>query len=262
MKLFRIKKYIEYILFSRHRKGHGIHSPFVFELVSDVFRNKIDDDIVYTIENIRKRLLSDPGSISVNDLGSGSTRMKTSLRKVSDIARYSAVTQKYGTLLFNMSRAFGTPLIIEFGTSLGISTMYLACSNPNTIVYTMEGCEETLKIASGNFLEAGIKNIRTLNGSFDDMLPVIAGQNVAPGLVFIDGDHRKESVMRYFDLIADMSDTMTVVILDDIYASDEMAEGWSEIKKHRNVTMTIDIFRMGIVFFREGLNHFDYVIRY
>jgi predicted O-methyltransferase YrrM len=262
MGIFCRVRYIRYLLFSGHRKGKGIHSPFAFNLVSSVFRNKIGSDIVFSIEKIRKRLVADPRSIEVNDLGAGSTKMKTSLRKVSDIARYSAVPKKYGILLSKMSKAFGKPLVLEFGTSLGISTMYMAASCSKTEIITMEGCRETSGIAKENFKEAGFENIRLINGSFDDILSQLKNDKICPGLVFIDGNHRKEPVIKYFNQIADMSDNNSVVIIDDIYSSEEMAEAWTEIKNHINVTMSVDIFRMGIVFFRKGVNHFNYVVRY
>jgi predicted O-methyltransferase YrrM len=188
--------------------------------------------------------------------------MKTSLRKVSDITRYSAIPRKYGILLSNIAEAFGKPFILEFGTSLGISTMYLAASCPDTEVITIEGCSSTSEIASDNFREAGLKNIMVLNGSFDEILPEIRKKEICPGLVFIDGNHRKEPVINYFNQVAEMSDKNTVVVIDDINSSRKMAEAWHEIKNHKNVTTSVDIFRMGIVFFREGLNHFSYVVRH
>ena len=262
MDIFNIRQFIKYVIFSRHRRGHGIHSPFVFNLVSRVFRNKIEPDIVFSIEKMRKKLISDPRLINVNDLGAGSERMKTNQRKVSDITRYSAIPRKYGIFLANMSKEFGNPYVLEFGTSLGISTMYLAALCPGSIVISLDGCKETSEIASMNFKEAGITNIRLRKGSFDDLLPGIRNEKICPGLVFIDGDHRKEAVVRYFNQVADMSDNSTVVIIDDINLSHEMSEAWSEIKNHRDVTLSVDIFRMGVVFFREGLNHFNYVVRY
>lgn len=262
MDLFSIRQFIKYFIFSRHRFGHGINSPFVFGLVSNVFRNKIESDIVCTIEKIRNKLIAEPGLISIYDLGAGSKKMKSNQRKVSDIARFSAVPRKYGIFLSKMSRVFGNPLVLEFGTSLGISTMYLAASCPETTVVTMDGCKETSEIASRNFREAGLKNIRLLNGPFDDLLPGIKNENICPGLVFIDGNHRKEAVIRYFNQIAEMSDNSTVVIIDDINSSNDMEQAWSEIKNHRDVSISIDIFRMGIVFFMKGLNRSSYVIRY
>jgi predicted O-methyltransferase YrrM len=255
-------KYLKYILLSHHRKGHGIHSPFVFDLVSRVFRNKVDPDIVCTIEKVRKKMISDNRTILVNDMGSRSELLKTNFRKVSDIARYSPVPGKYGELLSKMAVEFGKPLIIEFGTSLGISTLYMACSCTDAKVYTIEGCPATVEIAKHNFTDAGLNNIEIFEGSFDEVLPGLTNASIKPGLVFIDGNHRKEPVIKYFNQMAELSDNKTVIIIDDINYSNEMREAWKEIRLHKKISVTVDIFRMGIVFFREGINHNNYIIRY
>jgi predicted O-methyltransferase YrrM len=261
MNLYRIK-YLRYILFSRHSRGHGIHSPFIFDLVSRVFRNKIDTHVVLMIENIRQKNLADYRIISVLDLGAGSSKMKSNLRKVSDIVKYSAVPEKYGILLYRLAGEFGRPGVIELGTSAGISTMYLATACSGSPVYSIEGCPAVSEIASENFSEARISNINLLKGSFDDKLTELSERHIGPGLIFIDGNHKKEPTVRYFSQIAELSDTRTVVIIDDIHSSEEMEEAWSEIRSHEKVTVTVDIFRMGLVFFREGVSRFSYVIRY
>jgi predicted O-methyltransferase YrrM len=255
-------KYLNYILFSRHGRGHGIHSPFVFNLVSVVFRNNAGPGISIKVEQIRKRLIYDPGRILVNDLGSRSGSVKTDVRKVSDIARKSSVPRKYGKLLANMAAEFGTPSIIELGTSFGISTMYMAASCPEAKVLTIEGCKSIADIARQNFAEAALNNINLFEGTFEDILPLLLASYVSPGLVFIDGNHRKEPVLNYFRLIADFSGRNTVVIIDDINYSTEMSQAWNEIKLHEKVSVSIDLFRMGILFFREGINHNHYIIRY
>lgn len=262
MVIFRTFKYLNYILLSKHRKGFGIHSPFVFDLVSRTFRNKIDAEIVCSIEKVRKKMISDNRSIKVKDLGTGSEKMITNIKRVSDIAKKSPVTKKYGVLLSNMAAEFGNPLIIEFGTSLGISTMYLASANRETVVNTMEGCPAISEIAINNFKEAGFDNVNVITGSFEEKWPKTITKGIKPGLVFIDGNHRKEPVLRYFDMVSEVSDSNTVIIIDDIYLSKEMEEAWTVIKQSKNVTLTIDIFRMGIVFFRAGLTYNNYTIRY
>lgn len=258
----RVFNYLNYILLPHHRGGHGIHSPFVFDLVSRVFRNKTDPAIVLLVEQIRKQMLSDKRIINVRDLGSGSASLKKSMRKVSEIARRSPVTPKYGRLLSNIAAEFGKPAIIELGTSVGISAIYMAASCPDATVYTIEGCPETAKLAKQNFVNAGFENIKMMEGSFDDILPELLSEVSKPGLVFIDGNHRKEPVMKYFNLIAENSGNSSVVIIDDINHSKEMNEAWHELKKHEKVSLSIDLFRMGILFFREGINHNDYTIRY
>ncbi len=262
MIVFRVSRFLRYLLLSGHRRGHGIHSPFVFNLITKVFRNKINPGIVSNIEKVRKELISDKGSILVKDLGSGSDSLKSDLRAVSDIAKYSPVSMKYGVLLTNMAAEFGKPHIIELGTSFGISTMYMAAASSESIVYTMEGCPATAEIATRNFKTTGIQNIRLFIGSFDETLPGLLNLDKKPGMVFIDGNHRKEALLDYFKQILEHSDNKTVILIDDINYSREMQEAWSEIKRYKEVSFTVDIFRMGIVFLRDGINHFNYMIRY
>jgi len=234
----------------------------VFDLVSRLFRNKTDRKTVLLIEKIRKKNKRDNRTIQVLDLGAGSLKKERSLRKVSDIAGVSPVPEKYGNLLSNLAAEFGKPYIIEFGTSLGFSTMYMAAGSPGSVIYTMEGSPAITEIAKENFSEAGAVNIRQLVGSFEILIPELRKKAVTPGLVFIDGNHRKMPVTDYFRQMAEIADKSTVIVIDDIHHSPEMEEAWTEIKQHEKVTITIDIFRMGMVFFREGISHSDYVIRY
>jgi len=261
----RALKYLNYTLLSKHRKGHGIHSPFVFDLINRVFRNKIDPNIVITIEKIRRKLIADKRIISFLDLGSGSAAGPglpgERSARISDIAYKSPVTPKYGAFLAKMAKEFGDPLIIELGTSFGISTLYMAAACKDVKVITVEGSAEIAQIARQNFNEAGIKNITLIESSFDGIIENFTNE-MKPGLVFIDGNHRKEPVMHYFNKIAEISGSGTVVIIDDINYSREMEEAWKEIKLHNRVSVTVDIFRMGICFFREGINPNNYVIRY
>jgi predicted O-methyltransferase YrrM len=262
MSLYQTARYLNYILLSHHRRGHGIHSPFIFDLVSRIFRNKTDPGVVFMVEQVRKRMIADHRKLIINDLGSGSEKHRSNLRNVSHIARRSPVPVKYGELLSKMAAEFGKPAIIELGTSLGISTMYMALSSPGTAVYTIEGCPAIAGIAKQNFTAAELDNIRILEGSFDEILPEFSRMDVKPGLIFIDGNHRKEPVIRYFNKLSEIASDRTVFIIDDIYYSREMAEAWNVIKLHRKVSVSLDIFRMGILFFREGITPKSYTIRY
>ena len=259
---FRIAKYLKHIFVSVNRKGHGIHSPFVFNLVNRVLRNRPETAIVCSIENVRKRLLRDNRVIDFKDFGAGLGSQGNNPRKVSYIARYSPVPEKYGILLANMAAEFGGQLIVEFGTSLGISTLYLASFCGGTPVISTEGSPAVAEIADNNFKAAGLKNIRLNVGSFDDWIPVLINQGIKPGLIFIDGNHRKEPLLEYFKRMAEISGNNTVIIIDDINYSPEMGEAWNEIKRYGKVTLTIDLFRMGIVFFRKGIGCNNYIIRY
>ena len=262
MIFFRISRYLKYLIIARGHMGHGIHSPFVFDLTARVLRNKLNPAIVSEIEAARKKLLKDDRVIKVADMGSGTHEGKNPYRKVSEIARSSPVPGSYGILLAAMAEEFGKPLIVEFGTSLGISTMYLASSCREAVVCTMEGSESIAAIAAENFEKAGLTNVRLMKGSFGELLPEVFASGIKPGLIFIDGDHRKEPLLGYFKKLAEVSGDRTVIIIDDINYSREMEEAWNFIKEDERVTLTIDIFRMGIVFFRKGMTGKNFVIRY
>lgn len=259
---FRIRAYLKYIVCSKNRKGHGIHSPFVFDLVNRVFRNRNDLFGLAEIRSIRKSLKKETRRIEVNDPGAGSVIYPGRIRSVSEIVRASAVPEKYGILLSNMAREFGNPLIIELGTSLGISTLYMAHNCCGASIFTMEGDPSAASIASGIFSEAGLQNIRLYKGSFEKGLEEIATSEITPGLIFIDGDHRKQSLLQNFDTIAEIADHNSVVIIDDINYSREMNEAWHLIQAHEKVTVSIDLFRMGILFFRRGITRNSLMIRY
>ncbi len=259
---FRLRKSIQYLLFSGHRRGHGIHSPFVFNLITEVFRNKSTPDVVLNIEKARKRLKKDKRIIKVADYGAGSKKAGSYERRVSDIARYSSIPKKYGLLLYHLAAEFGGKDIIELGTSLGISTLYLASGSPGSTVHTIEGSSEIAAMASANIKDECISNIRLYEGTFDYILPLIIKSGLTPGLVFVDGNHRKEPVLNYFRLLLTVVSGTTVIVFDDINYSAEMNEAWQEIKRNERISLSIDLNRMGIVFFKEGITHNDYIIRY
>jgi len=262
MIFFRVLNYLKYTILAGHRSGHGIHSPFVFDLVTRVLRNKTDNDIVCIIEKTRKKMLHDKRTIDAEDFGSGAENRETNRRRVSQIAKRSPVTKKYGLLLSKLASEFGGEGIIEFGTSLGISTMYLASAPTDSKVYSMEGSSAVADLARENFESAGFTNCEVITGDFDAVLPDVFEKCPNPGLVFIDGNHRKEPLLRYFSKITQVSGKKTVIVIDDINYSKEMSEAWTEIKNSDNVTVTIDMHRIGLVFLREEITPKNYIIRY
>jgi predicted O-methyltransferase YrrM len=262
MNFYHATKYLDYVLFSSHKKGHGIHSPFVFHLVTKVFRNKINPDVVFNIEKIRQIMISDKRLINVNDYGSGTEGTRNSLRKITGIIKHSTIPKRYGILLAALSQEFGKPSIIAVGTSMGFSPLYLAAGSPDVPVHLIESHPEISEVIKDNIVSSGLKNICLYTGKFEEALAEIANKNIKPGLIFIDGDHSNKKMLTYFYKVAEMGDKNSLIVLNDINGSAEMGEAWKKIKKYDKVTLTVDIFRMGLVFFREGLSRYDYIIRY
>jgi predicted O-methyltransferase YrrM len=241
------RKYLQYYLTASNGKGHGIHSPFVFDLLKNVLRDKKEDDWYTIIETARKKLLEQKAEIEVSDLGAGSSVIKTKKRAVSDIAGSSLKPKKFSQLLYRMVKYYQPKTVLELGTSLGITTSYLAAADPETKVYTVEGSPAIANIAQVTFDRFDLKNIELLTGNFDDLLPGLLRKLKTVDLAFIDGNHRRQPTLDYFDQLLKHTTQSSILVFDDIHWSAEMEQAWEEIRQHPSVTLTIDLFFIGIV---------------
>ena len=241
-------KYARYLLIAASGKGHGIHSPFVFDFIVHVLNDKKTHPPL-EIEECRKQLLKDDTVLQITDFGAGAIHTYKE-KSVKDIAKTSLKSGKYSWLLFRIVRYYKAATILELGTSLGITTAHLA-SNANVTVYTLEGDPAVANIAEKNFHSLDMKNIKLVRGNFDETLQPLLESIEQPGVVFIDGNHRHGPTIRYFNQIKAVSGSNTIMILDDIHWSKEMEQAWEEIKNDPDVLQTIDLFFIGIVLFRK-----------
>lgn len=245
------KKYLRYYITASNGKGHGIHSPFVFDFIKNVLNDKKQYSSYAEIEELRKELSNDKRIIEVEDFGAGSLAVPAKQKKVSDITKAFIKSKKFSQLLFRIVKYYNTETIVELGTSLGITTSYLAAANKNAEIFTLEGSKNVAAVAKENFEKLKFKNVKLINGNFDDTLPDLLQQMKNIDLLFVDGNHRKEPTVRYFYSFLAKRNEQSIFIFDDIHWSKEMEEAWKEIQQHPDVTLTIDLFFIGLVFFKR-----------
>ena len=258
---FRFAK--DYLLHRlRAKSRHGLHSPFVYRLVDEVIYDFNNKDIYYKIENIRGTLLSDNQVITVTDLGAGSLVNKNRQKKVSDIAHNALKPPKLAQLLYRLVKDLQPRNIIELGTCLGITSLYLKNAAPKAQLLTLEGCPETAGEASTVFKKAGINDIKQITGNFDDTLPGVIDGLDELDFVFVDGNHQKQATLNYFEWCLPKVHENTLLIFDDIYWSEGMKEAWDIIKSNSQVTVTLDLFWIGLVYFKKGQVKEDFLIKF
>jgi predicted O-methyltransferase YrrM len=262
MNWFLVRRFFHYQLKARHYRGYGIHSPFVFDLVRHLIHCKPSWQQPEVIKKVRQYYLRSNQMIAVTDLGAGSSKLKSYTRKVKHIAKYSAVSPRFGILLSKLVSRFNPETILEFGTSLGISALYLAHGNSNAKIITMEGCHECADLSRQTFSRVGFNSIEVKEGAFDVLLPGVFAQNPRIDFAYIDGNHTKEATLRYAKSCIEAGHSETVIVLDDIHWSKEMEEAWSELCNHPQVTVSMDLFRMGILFLRRECQKQHFVVRY
>jgi predicted O-methyltransferase YrrM len=256
-------KYLHYHLTSSNGKGHGIHSPFIFHFITKILNDKHHYPEYDIIENLRQKLLKDQTLVTIEDFGAGSSINKSNRRAVSSIAKNAAKNKKYGQLLFRMVKECKPKKVLELGTSLGITTSYLAMANTNAEIITMEGANEVADYAEHNFDLLKLLNVKLIRGNFDRTLSTVISQLSSVDLAFIDGNHRREPTERYFRQLLAKVNNDSILIFDDIHWSKEMEQAWRTINYHEAVRCSIDLFFIGIIFFRQEFKEKQhFVIRF
>lgn len=240
---------------------YDVHSPFLYAFIEEVLRNKGNYYAYDAIEPQRKKLLKDEREIHIKDLGAGSKAIKGDSRKVKDIAKHVLMPPRQARLIFRIAQKFKPATTLELGTSLGITTLYLAAANTKGKVITVEGSESIYNIAKEQFDQLHQNNIQAVLASFDEFLPGFLSDNPCPDLIVVDGNHKKEPTLRYFNLLASKVNKNTILIFDDIHWSEEMEQAWQHIIGDKRVTLSIDLFFTGIVFFRDELQKEHYILK-
>lgn len=251
-----IKAYLNYFL--QCKSISKIDDPFISRLRHSIFDKltMVDDS---DIQDYYRELKLNRTKISVTDLGAGSKKTKSNVRAIKSIAQNASISQKYGRLLVVLIQEFDCKTVMELGTSLGVGTSYLA-SNRNTDVFTIEGCPNI-----SSFTQQQLKkytNISYFIGDFSAQLSSVLKKTNEPDLVYIDGNHTYKATIDYFNFFLKHGHSKTILVFDDIHWSKGMEKAWAEIIQSNGVSVSIDLFRMGIVFIDQAISKKHYIIRF
>lgn len=256
-------QYLVYLL--RAKTRHGIHSPFVYSFIEDILHDKTEYPDYKIVENHVANLKQSRNVLEIVDFGSGKDKSKyrTYFRRVKEVAKTAAITQKHGRLLYRLVKHFQPATMFELGTSVGISTMYQAKGNPNAQFTAIEGCASLSMIAQDSFDKTGCENVSLKTAQFQIILPTLLNDlNKTLDYAFIDGDHTYAGTMNYFELLKKQIGKDSMLIFHDIHWSREMDKAWNELKRDPDVSVTIDLYFMGIVFFKKELSKQDFILKF
>ena len=266
--LFKIKSYSNFLWNSKNE--HAVHSPFVFEFICKCIYDREYKPEYIVLSEYRNSLLENKNTIQVTDFGAGSRVFKSNNRSINKIAQTAGISKKRAELLFRIVNYFQPDSsnneqaklsILEIGTSLGLATAALALGNIKSNITTLEGCPSTIGIAKNKCRLHNLKNIEFVLTEFTSYLKSFHPPASGFQLIYFDGDHSKKATLDYFELLLPTITNETLWIFDDIHWSFEMMEAWEIIKKHPKVTVTIDTFQWGLVFFRREQPKEHFVIR-
>jgi predicted O-methyltransferase YrrM len=249
-KVNNIINYLKY--YAAAKSAHGVHSPFVYKFITELLENNEEDYYQFKeLEEVRQTLLKNKTLVEIIDFGAGSKVFKDNKRKISDIAKHGTSKKKFSELYFKLVNFSNSQFIVELGTSIGLNTLYLAKANSKSTIYTLEGCPALSEFSKELFSKQNLKNIYLINDTFEKALPRLLKEIPQIDFLFVDGNHTYESTLNYFNLALQKKHNHSVFVFDDINWNEEMQKAWQEIKDHPEVTLSIDLFYAGIVFFRK-----------
>lgn len=252
MNINLLKHYIIHFLTAK-RRGHGVHSPFAYRLCEEVFYNRDSFYHFNTLNKLRELLQMNETVLEIEDLGAGSKTFKSKQRKVKDIASRGISSVKQSELLYKLSNFLNCKTSVELGTSLGLNTLYLASVNKKSSVFTIEGSHNLSEFAKKLAQNLELNNIHFLQGNFDQAFPLLLKSIDPIDLLYVDGNHTYDATLRYFEMALSKKHEHSVFVFDDIYWSEDMTSAWKQIKGHVEVSLSVDTFYTGLVFFNTEI---------
>lgn len=258
-KLHQVTSYLKYWLNAVDR--HSLQAPFIYELYTGVIKPNNHQQRFEGIERLRDQYKASDQAIQVVDFGAGSKVASGNTRKIKDIASKGLTRKKYSEMLYRLCEFLDAKNIVELGTSLGINTLYLA-NGKNSIVTTFEGSPAICEIASNGFQQTGTDNIRLIEGNIDTNLQAFVENSHPIDVAFIDANHRYEPTLAYFNTMLAKIHDQSCFIFDDIHWSGEMEQAWLEICSHYRVSLSIDLYQMGLIFFNPDLRKQHYTLQF
>lgn len=261
-KLFLIYRYLKYIVESKSR--FKIHSKFVFDFVNEILRDNRQYDDYTKLWDIRSRMANSNDPVETVDFGSkaGKNAYSTRIIPLKRIVRMRSHSQPRLKLLYRLTKFYKPNNILEFGTAAGISGAYIKSGNPDSKFVSMEGCANLASKAQEVFDELEFSDVEIAVGNFDTNLNKVLKKFTTLDFVFFDGNHREKPTLAYYESCAKLLNENSIFVFDDIHWSKGMESAWNTIKKDSRVSVTIDLFWFGIVFFRKGIEKQDFIIRY
>ncbi len=252
-KILLIYRYTKFRLYAKTR--YNIHSHFVYSFIEDIIRDNTHYSDYKKLWNHRNKLAASSDPVETVDFGfgAGEKAYTTNIYPLSRIVKRRSHSESRLRLLYRIVKYYKPLSVLEFGTAAGISATYIKYGYPKSNMVTMEGCANLASKAEESFNELGIKNIDIAVGNFNNILANVLDKFNSLDFVFFDGNHRMEPTLMYFESCAKLSNENSIFVFDDIHWSSGMEEAWRRIKEDERVSVTIDLFWFGLVFFRKGI---------
>ena len=221
-----ISSWLKYLL--QRKSKYNIHSPFVFDFVTKVLNDHGSNRDYDTIMRIG-RLLDKKKHISF-------------------------AKRKRSRLLYRVIQHYEPDSVVSFGSITALNATALALGNLQTKVY-LEQSEDFLETLNA----MGVINVRLIQPAEFDSEHF---RRLNTGFVFFGRDSFEDDTWDYLTDCLNYKTADSVFIFEGIHHNRDIEDAWEEIKADEDVSVTFDLYSIGMVFFREGIEKQDFVLKY
>ena len=244
----------------KSKNEHGVHSPFVFDLITSCFyKTKSKNDLTIFL-NYKKQLSKNTSLLEISNFNFMSRLLLSHKRKRSRIFKDSEISNKRARLLIHLIQYLKPKNILEIGTGFGINTVVLSSAQRNSKITTLDENEQTVNVIKEMFKKNTFKHVKFLTGNFDITLPQVFNNNTYD-FIYFKGSCENKTTLNYFESSLSSIHNNSVLLFENIHSNRESEKVWNSIKKHEKVTVTIDTFLWGFVFFRKEQEKEHFIIR-
>lgn len=246
-----LRRWLRFYL--KARTIYDVHSPFVAGLIHHVVEDKRWYYAFSDIESRRRAWKKDDTPVVLSALGAGSMVSRSQVRTAGELLSSNAVDPETGRRLFRLVSWIKPTYLVELGTAQGISTAYMASAWSTTQFYSLEGNRIVAEIAQRHLTELQKVKVKLLTGNFREKLPALLDQLPKLDFLFVDGDHTESNTLHYYRLCVEKSTAGSVFVFADIHWTDEMERAWHTLCAMPEVTLSIDLFHLGLLFFNPDI---------
>lgn len=239
---------------ARHRRGHGIHSPFLFRLITEVVENRSKLPEYKIFKDLKEHSMNILEDSSEPLLSAVYHQFNLSPANPHRLYRKVELSLRYAKVVFRLLREFKPLSVINYGPTLGANLALLAMANKDSLVYQYINDVAYEQISNDLLKYLTISNVRFFNESSvstNDTAFLIINYPYNPAV-------SREVVRKRLEMHGDDD----VMIMRGIHESKAMEAIWKETIASESVRVSLDLFEIGITLFRKGLQKENFIQRF
>ncbi len=222
----------------------SVDSPLVYQLCLDIQSAHDAKTQFKKIEDKRAQLLMDNTLINVQSLGSQSKVNRSEIRSIRQIALSSVSPRNKCELLYGLVKTTKAKTVLELGTSLAISTAYVAAVDR---VDYIKSVEDSSKIHSYNENLAHNSKINMIQSDFQSYIENELNNKAKYDCIVLDGRHDEIATISYVNQLINLLNPNGIIIVDDIYWSNGLMNAWKTLRNDYRYNLKIDLFYYGVL---------------